>query len=160
MELSFTRDGETQVEFDLIVEAQRHRKQMVRHPVTMGVNYIAEVAATFVVTSSAGSGDGSGSGDGGAQGEPPVEVSFRVVVSYDVDHVYVCTHAHVCVRARACVRVFCRVCRGVAGLPTGARTRCCAQVQPVPAHLGRDEQPPHPPHCRRGSRRHVRVRRS
>ena len=95
MELGYTDDGgRTQVEYEIIVEPNRYMPQVVQHPITLGMNYIGAVAATFTRTSTtaAGGGDSEGAAVEAAASEEPgceVNVDFKLVVSYDVDHAYV-----------------------------------------------------------------------
>lgn len=95
MELGYTDDGgRTQVEYEIIVEPNRYMPQVVQHPITLGMNYIGAVSATFTRTSTtaAGGSDSEGAAVEAAASEEPgceVNVDFKLVVSYDVDHVYV-----------------------------------------------------------------------
>ena len=116
------------MEYEIIVEPNRYMPQVVQHTITLGMNYIGAVSATFTRTSTtaAGGGDSEGAAVEAAALEEPgceVNVDFKLVVSYDVDHVYVwhpiehpttpgltrCTPYHACV----CAGTICIKPRGI-----------------------------------------------
>jgi len=90
MELAFTKDGVQQMEFGVVAERVRGKRQMILHPVTVGVNYMLELRATLLVRHNAGTQSDATEAEEteGAVVETMV-VDFAFVVSYDVDHVYV-----------------------------------------------------------------------